>query len=163
MPYVFNGFPRKLKTACVFTSRDLVIEPEAEFPSVINKVLSKLRGFLASVKCTLQSRNFLLCKEAFLARSLASLRIPDNSLRSRSAWRILRNKALATSGFLCIKLSRLVLIKSFTKVRTVGRSGPISVEPNLVFVCDSNTGSSTFNEIAETMDLRISDASKFLL
>src|SRR5574343_1856004 len=149
IPYEFNGFPRKLKTAWVFTSRDLVIEPEAESPSVINKVLSKLLGFLASVKCTRQSRSFLLCKLAFLARSLANLRIPDNSLRSRSAWRILRKSKSATSGFLCKKLSNLVLIKSLTNVRTDGPFGPISVEPNLVVVCDSNTGSYTLTEMAE--------------
>ena len=48
-------------------------------------------------------------------------------------------------------------------VRTVGPFGPTSLEPNLVLVCDSKTGSSTFMETAETIDLRISDASKPLL
>ena len=163
IPYEFNGLPRKLKTACVFTSRLLVMEPEAESPSVIKSVLSKLLGFLASVKCTRQSRNFLLCRLAFFARSLANFLMPESSLRSRSACKILRNNASATSGFLCRKLSNLVLIKSFTNDRTEGPFGPISVEPNLVLVCDSNTGSSTLTETAETIDLRISDASKGLL
>ena len=36
MPYEFSGFPRKLKTACVFTSRLLVIEPEAESPIALD-------------------------------------------------------------------------------------------------------------------------------
>src|SRR5690606_41816485 len=118
MPYVFNGFPRKLKTACVFTSRDLVIEPDAEFPSVIDKVLSKLRGVLASDKCTRQSRNFLLCKEAFLARSLANVLIPDDDLRSRTAGTILRNKESANSAFVGKKYADLVVVRSFTEEHT---------------------------------------------
>ena len=36
-----KAFPFKLNTACVFTFLDFVIEPEAESPSVINKVVSK--------------------------------------------------------------------------------------------------------------------------
>ena len=141
----------------------MVIEPEAESPSVMKSVLSKLRGFLASVKCTLQSRSFLLCKLDFLALSFANFLIPESSLRSRSACRILRNNWSATSGFLCKKLSSLVFIKSLTKVRTDGPFGPISVEPNLVFVCDSKTGSSTLTAIAETIDFLMSEASKGLL
>ena len=54
-------------------------------------------------------------------------------------------------------------MKSFTNERTEGPFGPISVEPNLVLVCDSKTGSSTLTETAETIDLRISEASKGLL
>ncbi len=116
-----------------------------------------------SGKCTRQSRSFLLCKLDFLARSLANFRIPDNSLRSLSACKILRNNKSATSGFLCKKLSNLVVIKSWTKVRTVGPFGPISVEPNLVLVWLSKTGSSTLIDTAETIDFRISEASKPLL
>ena len=36
---------------------------------------------------------------------------------------------------------------------------PISVEPNLVFVCDSKTGSITLILIAEIIDFLISDVS----
>ncbi len=46
---------------------------------------------------------------------------------------------------------------------TVGPSGPMSREPSLVFVCDSNTGSSTFTDTAAIMPLRMSEYSKFLL
>ena len=42
-------------------------------------------------------------------------------------------------------------------------SDPISVEPNLVLVCDSKTGSITFMLIAVTIDFRTSEASKPLL
>ena len=80
-----KAFPFKLKTACVFTFLDFVIDPDAESPSVINKVESKYASFFVSPKCILQSRNFLLCKLDFLALSLANFLIPDNSLRSFSA------------------------------------------------------------------------------
>ena len=39
-PKLFKGFPRRLKTACNCTSRDFVILPLAESPSVINKMVS---------------------------------------------------------------------------------------------------------------------------
>ncbi len=41
-----EGFPLQEKTAWVFTSRDLVMEPLAESPSVINRVDSSARGSL---------------------------------------------------------------------------------------------------------------------
>ena len=44
----------------------------------------------------------------------------------------------------------------------VGPSGPMSRLPSLVFVCDSNTGSSTFTDTAAIMPLRMSVYSKFL-
>ena len=47
------------------------------------------------------------------------------------------------------------------KVLIVGKSPPISVDPNLVFVWDSKTGSITFILIAATIDCLISEASKF--
>jgi len=45
-----SGFPLKLNTACVFTSLDLVIEPLAESPSVINIVDSSLLSFFNSFR-----------------------------------------------------------------------------------------------------------------
>ena len=50
MPYELRGLPLRLKTACVFTSLDLVILPDAESPSVINKVVSSLLSFFKSPK-----------------------------------------------------------------------------------------------------------------
>lgn len=42
-PYVFRGLPLRLKTAWVSTFLALVMEPEAESPSVINRVDSSRR------------------------------------------------------------------------------------------------------------------------
>ena len=49
-PKQFNGFPFKLNTACVFTSRAMVMDPDAESPSVMNKVESNRCGFFKSGK-----------------------------------------------------------------------------------------------------------------
>ena len=46
-------------------------------------------------------------------------------------------------------------MKSFIE----GPSGPISLEPSFVFVCDSKIGSMTLTEIAATIDWRMSAAS----
>ena len=69
-PYAFKGFPRKLNTACVLTSLDLVIDPLAESPSVIKMDDSFFNSWLV-LKCTRQSRNFRLCRLTCLARSRA--------------------------------------------------------------------------------------------
>lgn len=58
------------KTACVRTSRLLVIEPDAELPSVMKIIDSSASSFL-SVRCILQSRSFLLLSDTFLAVSRA--------------------------------------------------------------------------------------------
>ena len=60
IPKELRGFPLKLNTAWVLTFLDLVIDPLAESPSVINKVESNLFSLFMSFKCTLQSLNFLL-------------------------------------------------------------------------------------------------------
>ena len=49
------------------------------------------------------------------------------------------------------------------KSRIGGPPGPMSVEPSLVFVCDSKTGSITRTAIAATIDWRTSAASKSFL
>ena len=164
-PKLFNGLPFRENTACVFTSRLLVIDPDALSPSVINSVVSNLLSpfglaFL-SFKCTRQSLNFLLCRDAFFARSRANFRIPWRSFRSRSARWIFFKIASATSAFLCKKLSSSFFMKLITYVRTWISPGAISSEPNFVFVWDSKTGSITFNEIAPMTQLRTSEASKF--
>jgi hypothetical protein len=46
-----------------------------------------------------------------------------------------------------------------TNSRIDGPFGPMSVEPSLVLVCDSNTGSCTRTATAASMDCRMSAAS----
>ena len=48
-PYEFKGFPRNEKTAWVFISRVLVIDPDAESPSVIKSVESPRFSFFWSL------------------------------------------------------------------------------------------------------------------
>ena len=100
-PKQFNGFPRKLKTAWRLGSLLLVMEPLAESPSVINRVVSNRVSCLVSGRWYRQSRSFLLCKLARFARSLANFCTPAMSLRSRSFCKIFFSNASATVGFLC--------------------------------------------------------------
>ena len=46
MPKEFRGLPRREKTAWVSASRAVVMEPEAERPSVMNRVVSPARACL---------------------------------------------------------------------------------------------------------------------
>ena len=108
-PKELSGLPRRLNTAWVSTSRDFVIDPLAESPSVIKMVLSNCLAIYSSLpfaggsalRCMRQSLSFLLCRLAFLARSFASFLIPANSFLSRSLCSILFFMASATAGFLC--------------------------------------------------------------
>lgn len=59
-PEAVEGFPRKENTAWVFTLRLFVMLPLAESPSVMKIQLSSLRSLFVSLKCTRQSRSFLL-------------------------------------------------------------------------------------------------------
>ena len=133
-PYELSGLPRSENTACVFTSRLLVILPLAESPSVIKIELSSLRSFFASLKCARQSRSFLLCKLAFLALSRAILVTPAMAFRSRSLSSILRFSSSATSAWMCKKLSTSRLMKSPTYLLTLSPPGLIVNEPSLIFV-----------------------------
>ena len=83
-PKVLSGLPLRLNTACVLALRALVIEPDAESPSVINMAVDSLSSFFSSVRCMRQSRNLRLCKLAFLAFSRACFCIPLIALRSLS-------------------------------------------------------------------------------
>ena len=65
-----SGLPRSEKTACVRTSRLVVIDPEAELPSVMKIIDCSANSFL-SVRWILQSRSFLLLSDTFLAVSRA--------------------------------------------------------------------------------------------
>ena len=47
-PYEFNGFPRSENTACVRTSRLLVMDPDADRPSVMKIQLSRRKSSSAS-------------------------------------------------------------------------------------------------------------------
>ena len=67
----------------MFTSRDLVIDPLAEFPSVMKIIDSSARSFL-SVRWIRQSRSFLLLRLTFLAISRAFFWMPEIALRSFS-------------------------------------------------------------------------------
>ena len=96
-PKLFRGFPRSEKTACVLTSRLLVILPLAESPSVMKMHDSSLRSFLTSEKWIRQSRSLRLCRLAFLARSRASFVTPAIALRSRSDSLIFPSITSATS------------------------------------------------------------------
>ena len=48
-PKQLSGFPLRENTACVFTSRLLVMLPLAESPSVMKMQLSSFRSFFASL------------------------------------------------------------------------------------------------------------------
>ena len=100
-PKLFNGLPRRLKTACRFGSRLFVIEPLAESPSVMKMQLSSRLSPFVSFRWIRQSRSFLLCRLAFFARSRASLVTPAIALRSFSDSWILRSRASDVSAFLC--------------------------------------------------------------
>ena len=95
-----SGLPRSEKTACVRTSRLLVIEPEAELPSVM-KIIDCSASSCLSVRCILQSRSFLLLSETFLAVSRAFFWMPEMALRSFSFSTIFRWSTCAVSECLC--------------------------------------------------------------
>lgn len=65
-PKLFNGLPRRLKTACRFGSRLFVIEPLAESPSVMKMQLSSRLSPFVSFRWIRQSRSFLLCQVGLL-------------------------------------------------------------------------------------------------
>ncbi|OQB88497.1 MAG: hypothetical protein BWX86_02662 [Verrucomicrobia bacterium ADurb.Bin122] len=155
---MLSGLPFRAKTACVCTSRHEVSEPAAESPSTMKSVLSSARLSFVS-RCTRQSRSLRLCREAFLARSRAMLRMPASSLRSRSLSSILRLRASAASGLRWSQLSRCCWRNWPTNWRIEGPPGPMSAEPSLVLVCDSKTGSITRTAMAATTDWRMSAAS----
>ena len=124
------------------TFLDFVILPLAESPSVINKVLPcceeiNISLFLvgkSSFKCTRQSLNFLLCKLAFLALSLANFLIPANSFLSCSFCSILFLSASAVAVFLCKKLSNSLAKNSVIKFFILGPPSATFCEPNFVLV-----------------------------
>ncbi|CDC96433.1 unknown [Alistipes sp. CAG:268] len=92
--------PRSEKTACVRTSREAVIEPEAESPSVMKIIDCSASSFL-SVKWILQSRSLRLLSETFLAVSRAFFWMPEMALRSFSFSTIFFCSVCAVSGCLC--------------------------------------------------------------
>ena len=94
------GLPRSEKTACVRGSRLLVIEPDAELPSVMKSIDSSASSW-RSVRCTLQSRSFLLFSDTFLAVSRAFFCMPEMALRSFSFSTIFFWRICAVSECLC--------------------------------------------------------------
>ena len=166
-PNALSGLPRKLNTAWVSTFLDFVILPLALSPSVIKMVelfCSTINSSLflegsSSFKCTLQSLNFLLCRFAFLARSLASFLIPASSLRSLSLCSIRLRSASATAGLRCKKLSSSLAKNSSINFFIEGPPSKTYCEPNLVFVWLSKTGSCTRTETAATILVLISETS----
>jgi hypothetical protein len=96
---------------------------------------------------------------------LANFLIPAISFLSLSDCNILFKIASAVLGFLWRKLSSSFLIKSPIKdlIDVEFESGEIVVDPSLVLVCDSNTGSCTLMAMAPTILARISDGSNSFL
>jgi hypothetical protein len=86
----------------------------------------------SSFRCIRQSRSFLLCRLAFLARSLASFLIPASSFLSRSFCSMRFFKASATDGLRCKKLSSSLARKSCTKFFMLGPPSYTFCEPSFV-------------------------------
>jgi len=132
---VLSGFPRRLNTACVMTSRAVLSVPEAESPSV-RKIMERSPISACGPVCprwNLQSLSLGMLMEIFLAFSLAIFLTSDSFLRMVSLVRIFWFRSCATSGFLC----RKSMIASLTSLMMGMRT---SVLPSLFLVWLSNTG-----------------------
>ena len=139
MPYMFSGFPRREKIACVKTSLLETMAPVAESPSVI-KIMVSSPNF-PSPKWNLQSFNFGIFMAIFFAAAFASFFTVLSSVRSFSLAIILLSSFAAESAFFCSHSTTADFVSLTIQERT-------SVLPSLFFVWLSNTGAWIFTETA---------------